>query len=143
MSEARPQAGAVLSLAELRARAASLWRELPAGSVVWLTGEIGTGKTTLVRALTEAAQAAPARSPTFSLVHEYPSPDGLIIHADCYRLRDPREAIDLDFPELERRARLLLVEWPERAGPYAPPHDAHIHLSHAESAKLRVLERIR
>jgi tRNA threonylcarbamoyladenosine biosynthesis protein TsaE len=131
-----------VTLAELRATAARLWQELGPGSVVWLTGELGSGKTTFVQAVADAAEAEPARSPSFALVHEYPSPHGPLVHVDCYRLREPAEALDLDFPGLERRARLLLVEWPERAGDLAPPPDTHLHLAHAEDPERRVLERV-
>ncbi len=131
-----------VSIEELEAEAARLWRELPPGSVVWLSGELGSGKTTFVQAVTRAAGAESARSPTFSLVHQYSSPDGPIVHADCYRLRDPAEALDLDFPGLERDARLLLVEWPERAGAYAPPPALRLRFAHSEDHERRVLERI-
>ncbi len=130
-----------VTLAEVSAEALELWREVPRGSVIWLTGDLGTGKTTFARALAEAANASPARSPTFSLVHEYETPDGFISHADCYRLKAPEEALDLDFPELQKRARLLLVEWPERAGQLAPPADVWLVFSHCEDPSLRLMER--
>jgi tRNA threonylcarbamoyladenosine biosynthesis protein TsaE len=141
----RPQTGAgeALTLDALRARATALWRELPPGAVVWLTGDLGAGKTTFVQALADAARAEAARSPTFALVHEYQSPEGLLVHADCYRLRSADEAIDLDFPDLERRARLLVVEWPERAGRHAPSPTAHIHLSFTDRPDERWLTRVR
>lgn len=130
------------ALADLRREAAHWWKTLPPGSVVWLSGDLGTGKTTLVQAIADAASAAPARSPSFALVHEYPSPAGPLIHVDCYRLRHPEEALDLDFPELVRRARLLVIEWPERAGRHAPPPDLHLRLSHARAPDVRTIERV-
>lgn len=140
----REAAGAAspVTLAQLEAEAARLWHELPPGAVVWLTGDLGAGKTTFVQAVVRAAGAAPATSPTFALVHEYPSPHGTLVHADCYRLRHPDEALDLDFPGLERRARLLFVEWPERAGPHAPPAGAHIRLVHGEHPDRRLFARL-
>lgn len=131
-----------VSLAALEREAADAWRNLPAHGVVWLSGDLGVGKTTFVQALTRAAHAQPARSPTYALVHEYASPDGPVIHVDCYRLRTPDEALDLDFPELRRRARLLVIEWPERAGDYAPTPDLHLRLSHVADPARRGLERI-
>jgi len=131
-----------VTLDGLNAAALSLWQELAPGSVVWLTGELGAGKTTLVQAVTAAAGAERARSPSFALVHEYRSPHGVVVHADCYRLREPEEAIDLDFDGLVRQARLLLVEWPEKAGPYAPRPDAHVRLAHADDPEHRLLERV-
>lgn len=131
-----------LSLPELSAEAERLWRTLPTGAVVWLMGEIGSGKTTFVQAVARAAGAREVRSPTFALVHEYPAPDGTIVHADCYRLRDPEEAMDLDFPGLQRRARVLLVEWPERAGRHAPPAAVRLQFGHTDRPDTRVLERL-
>ena len=127
---------------ELDEIARSLWHHLPRGAVLWLTGPLGAGKTTLVQGLARAAGAEPARSPSFALVHEYATPDGPLIHADCYRLRDPEEALDLDFPGLSRLARLLVIEWPERAGRHAPPADAHVELAHVDRADRRRLTRI-
>lgn len=131
-----------LDLASLQRAAADWWGSLPPGAVVWLSGELGTGKTTVVQAIARAAGAAPARSPTFALVHEYPSPAGCLIHVDCYRLRRPAEALDLDFPDLARRARLLLIEWPERAGPHAPVADLHLRFAHGRVPEVRVVERV-
>jgi tRNA threonylcarbamoyladenosine biosynthesis protein TsaE len=129
-------------LSGLRALAANLWNELPPGSVVWLTGDLGTGKTTFVQAVAHAAGAEAARSPTFALVHEYESPHGLVAHADCYRLREPEEALDLDLPGLTHSARLLFIEWPEKAGGHAPRPDAHLAFAHADDPDLRVVERL-
>ncbi len=135
-------ASSPVTLPQLEAEAARLWNELAPGAVVWLTGELGAGKTTFVQAVARAAGACPATSPTFALVHEYPSPAGTLVHADCYRLRAPEEALDLDFPDLVRHARLVLVEWPERAGPHAPPPTAHIRLAHADRPDRRLLARL-
>jgi tRNA threonylcarbamoyladenosine biosynthesis protein TsaE len=126
----------------LREIASALWNELQGGSVVWLTGDLGSGKTTFVQAITVAAGASPASSPTFSLVHEHASPSGTIYHADCYRLRSPEEALDLDFPEMLRTARLLLIEWPERAGHLAPVADVSLSFSHTDDPDMRLLESI-
>lgn len=130
-----------VSLDELAAEAAAVWRSAPVHGVIWLCGELGVGKTTFVQAVSRAAGAAAARSPTYALVHEYASPDGVIVHVDCYRLKHPDEALDLDFPALERRARLLLIEWPERAGRHAPPPDVRITLTHAAKPEQRILDR--
>ncbi len=136
--------GAKLLLAEseLREYAASLWSELPEGAVLWLTGDLGAGKTAFAKAITAVAAGELARSPTFALVHEYTCPGGLIVHVDCYRLREPSEALDLDFPGLLRRARLVVVEWPERGGPLVPVADAHVAFAHGDEAGKRWLERI-
>lgn len=131
------------TLSQLEELALEWWRELPRGAVVWLTGDLGTGKTTLVQAFARAAKATPATSPSFALVHEYPSPEGPLIHVDCYRLRRPEEALDLDLPELGRRARALFIEWPERSEPFAPEPNLHLELSYGTSSDRRRIERRR
>lgn len=131
-----------MTLTELEAEATLLWRGAPPHAVVWLSGELGTGKTTFVQALARAAGAEPARSPTYALVHEYASAAGPIVHVDCYRLRHPDEAMDLDLPALRRAARLLVIEWPERAGPHAPAPDTHLRLGHVADPERRSLERV-
>lgn len=132
----------IATLGDLRALARRLWAELAPGAVVWLTGDLGTGKTTFAQALADVAKAGAARSPTYALVHEYASPEGPLIHVDCYRLRDPSEAIDLDFPGLVRKARLVIVEWPERGGAYVPPPAAHFRFAHVDSPDRRKIERV-
>ena len=132
----------LVTLGDMSSESSALWDELAYGSVVWLTGELGAGKTTFVQALAEAAGAEAARSPTFSLVHEYEASGDLIFHVDCYRLLTPDEALDLDFPEMLRRGRLLLIEWPDRAGHLAPAADVSLHFSHTDDPTVRLLERV-
>jgi tRNA threonylcarbamoyladenosine biosynthesis protein TsaE len=71
-----------------------------------------------------------ASSPTYALVHHYHAPSGDIYHVDCYRLRSAEEAIDLDWATLAA-SDLLLIEWPERAGEWAPRPTHTITLAHA------------
>ena len=120
----------ILTLDAMEALARDTWTTLPSGSVVWLSGELGSGKTTFVRALTRAAGAEPARSPTYALIHTYQSPAGPIVHVDGYRLRATEEAADLDLAVLARTARLTLIEWPERLGPWAPPANLRLAFAH-------------
>ncbi len=132
-----------VSLKDLDAYAAALWGQLSPGSIVWLTGDLGAGKTAFVQALARAAGAESARSPTFALVHEYPAEEGLVVHVDCYRLRSPEEAIDIDFPQLVSQARVVVVEWPERAGALVPAADVHIAFAHTNAADQRTISRVR
>ena len=119
--------------------AAGLIGSLPPGAVLWLTGDLGAGKTTLARALVAALGAgAEATSPTFGLAHRYDTPGGPVFHVDCYRLRAPDEAAELDWAELER-GRLLIVEWPQRGGPWVPPPTVTAHLAAAADPDARSL----
>lgn len=78
-------------------------------------GEMGAGKTTLIKAICEALGVETAvSSPTFSLVNEYEYPEGLIYHFDCYRLKSPTEALDFGIEEYLYSGEYCLVEWPEK-----------------------------
>lgn len=125
-----PRVPDTVTLEGLDALARETWRELPDGAVLWLSGDLGTGKTTFVQALARVVGAESATSPTFALVQEYESPHGRIVHADCYRLRFPEEAVELDLDEAAAGARLTIIEWPERAGPHIPPSTIHLHFGY-------------
>ncbi len=133
----------LLSLDAMQAEAEVLATAIEAGAVVWLSGEVGSGKTTFVQGFARAMGVDYVRSPTFSLVNEYRARDKTLIHVDCYRLRSPAEALDLDFPDLERRATVLIVEWPEQGGEFVPAPDVHIVLRHGDDPSVRLLERVR
>lgn len=127
---------------ELRIRGEEIGRSLPPGSIVLLEGELGSGKTTLTQALAHGlGVAANATSPTYALVHRYQGTRGPVYHLDCYRLRHPLEAADLDWDTLLTEGDAVLIEWPEKAGSYVPPATLRLRLSHlAENEELRRLE---
>ncbi len=106
---------------------------LPHGAVVALHGELGAGKTTLVRAIAAGLgvlDLAEVTSPTYALVHEYRAANGVVVHADLYRLRRADELDELGWEELLAGARAALVEWPERADGRLPVTTRHLALSH-------------
>lgn len=84
------------------------------GALVLLAGPLGAGKTTLVQQI-GAALGSPAHisSPTYTLIHEYPSPAGLLVHIDAYRLPDARFLTEMGLDDYLARARLVVVEWGE------------------------------
>ncbi|MGE0442915.1 MAG: tRNA (adenosine(37)-N6)-threonylcarbamoyltransferase complex ATPase subunit type 1 TsaE [Gemmatimonadales bacterium] len=130
----------LVSEAELRAEGEALGGSLAPGEVVWLVGEMGAGKTTLVKAVVKGlGVGAAATSPTYGLVHRYEGRRGPVFHVDCYRLRRPDEARDLDWEGLVL-GDALLVEWPERAGPWAVPPTRRVRLEHADDPDLRWFE---
>ncbi|WP_291360566.1 tRNA (adenosine(37)-N6)-threonylcarbamoyltransferase complex ATPase subunit type 1 TsaE, partial [Devosia sp.] len=95
---------------------ASLARELVAGDIVLLEGDLGAGKTALARAIIRSLAGDPALevpSPTFALVQPYDTPAGPVLHADLYRLGDPREVDELGL--LDNPQAIVLVEWAARA----------------------------
>lgn len=131
----------VLSEAELRGWGERLGAELAPGSVVTLTGPLGAGKTTLVQAIARGlGVAAPATSPTYTYVHRYAGRRGPVFHLDCYRLRHPDEAADLDWEGIARDGDATLIEWPEKAGPWVPAPTVRITLGYDPDPDRRSLE---
>lgn len=130
-----------LSEAELTAEGEALGRSLPPRSVLLFEGELGAGKTTLVRAVAKGlGVTAPATSPTYALVHRYQGRRGPVFHLDCYRLRSPDEAADLDWERLTADGDALLIEWPERAGAWVPAPTMRFRLRHLADPEVRQLE---
>jgi tRNA threonylcarbamoyladenosine biosynthesis protein TsaE len=87
---------------------------LPHGALLVLSGPLGAGKTTFVRELARALGSdADVTSPTYTLVHEYPTPAGPLVHVDAFRLADARALERLGLDEYVGRARLVVVEWGE------------------------------
>jgi tRNA threonylcarbamoyladenosine biosynthesis protein TsaE len=132
-----------LSADELSRFGEELGAHLSAPAVVGFSGELGTGKTTFVQAICRGLGArARATSPTYALVHHYDGPPGgtPVYHVDCYRLRHPDEARDLAFDDMIRERAIVLIEWPERAGPWAPPLDRHFRLAYDADPARRLVE---
>lgn len=87
-------------------------------------GQIGAGKTTLIRALLRQLGVEGAiKSPTFAIVEEYDLPIMQVIHFDCYRINDPQELDYIGFHDYFKANTLCLIEWPELAGDYLPTVD--------------------
>ena len=130
-----------LSQAELEAEGERLGRSLPPGVLLAFEGDLGAGKTTLIRAISRGlGVTAPASSPTYALVHRYAGRRGPVFHLDCFRLRSPDEAADLDWEGLVREGDAILVEWPERAGPWLPAPTRRFRLHHLTDPDRRGLE---
>ena len=87
---------------------------LPAGTVVFLEGELGAGKTTFSQGLARGLGfGGLVSSPTYALMQEYPVPGGTLLHIDAYRVRHPQELYEMDLERLVETARLSLIEWGE------------------------------
>ena len=101
------------------------------GGVITLSGELGTGKTTLVRgALQSLGVVSGVRSPTYTLVEYYPFERFAVAHFDLYRLGDPEELEYLGYREYLNAQTLCLIEWPQRAAGYLQGVDVAIELEY-------------
>lgn len=97
---------------DTRRLAAQLLDSLPHGSLLLLEGVMGSGKTTLVANLAaELGSDAAVSSPTYTLIHEYPSPAGTLVHIDAWRLGSAEELITTGLDDYLAEARLVVVEW--------------------------------
>jgi len=100
-----------------------------------LTGDLGSGKTTLARGFARGCGIdAAVRSPTYTLVNVHEGPGVTLVHLDLYRLRDPAELEHLGLREWWRPDCLWLVEWPDRGAGHLPSADLTVRLVAASDA---------
>jgi tRNA threonylcarbamoyl adenosine modification protein YjeE len=127
-----------LALPDLDATArlgAGIAAGLKPGDAVALWGDLGSGKTTLARAILRALGVREdVPSPTFTLVQSYDT-NPPVTHYDLYRLKSPREMTELGFDDALAEG-VALVEWPERAPEILPPDTLHVRLSLQDGARL-------
>jgi len=118
--------------AATEAAGARLASTLTPGMIVNLSGELGTGKTTLVRGCLRAlGWHGRVKSPTYTLVEHYPISSIYFYHFDFYRFADPSEWETAGLADAFRDDSVCLVEWPERVGTRLPAPDLALELSYA------------
>lgn len=106
------------------------------GGIVYLHGELGAGKTTLVRGYLRAlGYEGAVKSPTYTLVEPYEIDARSIAHLDLYRVKDPRELDFAGIDEVLEEADIVFVEWPERGEGYLPPADLTIEIQVASNGR--------
>jgi tRNA threonylcarbamoyladenosine biosynthesis protein TsaE len=116
--------------AATEALAAKLAVRARPGDVLLLSGALGAGKTSFARAFIRACAGDPnleIPSPTFTLLQSYDTPAGPIAHYDLWRLADHRALEELGWDEAQ--AGIVVVEWPDRLGPLAPPDALQLAIS--------------
>jgi tRNA threonylcarbamoyladenosine biosynthesis protein TsaE len=114
--------------------------------LVLLRGDLGAGKTTLVKGIAEGFQAAreeDVTSPTFTLVHEYRGPRVNLYHIDLYRVDTPRELETLGLDDLFAPDSILLIEWGEKFPRFERDCDAEISLERVDEGSRRIRVAIR
>ena len=120
---------------------------LPAPKLIVLRGDLGAGKTTLVKGIAEAlgaAEISDVTSPTFTLVHEYAGPKVRLYHLDLYRLETERELLTLGLEEMvEEPDALVLVEWGEKFPSVVARADGEIAIEDAGEDERMFLVRVK
>ncbi|MBC7945871.1 MAG: tRNA (adenosine(37)-N6)-threonylcarbamoyltransferase complex ATPase subunit type 1 TsaE [Burkholderiales bacterium] len=114
-----------------------LARSIEPGMIIYLSGELGSGKTTLVRALLRARGVnGRIKSPTFTLVEVYSVSKLNFYHFDFYRFNNPDEWLSAGFRDYFGPDAVCLIEWPEKAGNSLPSPDIRIHLRCTADARI-------
>ena len=107
------------------------------GMVIFLHGDLGTGKTTLVRGvLRQLGFEGAVKSPTYTLLEEYAVGAREIIHFDLYRLDDPEELDLIGIRDYFNGRACCFIEWPQRGEGYLPRHDLEITITHQGAGRV-------
>jgi tRNA threonylcarbamoyladenosine biosynthesis protein TsaE len=124
MADHEDQTHNFTDLRATQAWATSMLRQFQRPCVVLLNGDLGAGKTQLVRWWLQGLQATDVASPTFAIHHSYDTPSGKVDHVDLYRVKDDADLESSGFWDLFSSADgLVLVEWADRLPDNVWPHD--------------------
>jgi len=110
--------------------------------LVLLRGDLGAGKTTLIKGIAAAFDAASEEdvtSPTFTLVHEYRGPSANLFHIDLYRIDTPRELETLGLDDLVSEKSILLIEWGEKFSRFVRDRDVEIQIERVGENERKIL----
>ena len=122
----------VLDEAELRNWGSELGRAIVPPLLITLTGDLGTGKTTLTQAICAGYGVEDSvSSPTFSLVQRYTAPKSPVYHVDLFRLKGEADLTNIGWDDLLSEHAVVIVEWPERAGTKIPEDHLPLDIDYA------------
>lgn len=125
----------------LEAWAVSLARQVTHPLVVYLQGEMGTGKSAFTRAFLRAlGVVGTIRSPTFTLLERYDTARGWVFHLDLYRIEAPEEIEYLGVRDLLTSPAWWFIEWPERGAGFLPAPDLQLELRYAAAGRHALLQ---
>jgi len=130
------------SVDETIALGARLAETLSPGDVLALDGDLGTGKTHLVKGVAKGFGLDPreVRSPTFTIVQVHEGGRLPLYHFDAYRVSSPDEFVDLGFEEYVFGEGVTVVEWAQRVASLLPEHTRWLHLAHVSESERRIEE---
>ncbi|MAP81134.1 MAG: tRNA (adenosine(37)-N6)-threonylcarbamoyltransferase complex ATPase subunit type 1 TsaE [Aequorivita sp.] len=117
------------TLDEISTVAAALLEESPS-KIFLLYGEMGVGKTTLIKEIVrQLGSNYQSSSPSFSIVNEYETPKGIVYHFDFYRINDYQEAFDIGFEDYVYSGNYSFIEWPEKIKPLLPENAVKVNIT--------------
>lgn len=119
----------IISIDELPSLAHELLKAFPERSVFLFNGQMGAGKTTLIKEIcNELGVMDSMSSPTYSIVNEYTGAIDIIYHFDLYRLKNTEECLDIGFEEYVNSGNYCFIEWPEVAMPLIPERYVEVNI---------------
>ncbi len=130
------------SAEETTALGRKLVEHLQPPKLVLLRGDLGAGKTTLIKGIAEGFHAAAQEdvtSPTFTLIHEYRGPNVAVYHIDLYRVDTPRELMTLGIDDLFDDNAVLLIEWGDKFERFRRERDVEIAIERTGENSRRII----
>ena len=114
-------------------------KEIKAGDIIAIEGEIGAGKTTFIKGVLKGlGYKGNVNSPTYTLINEYQA-DSKIIHIDCYREKNINRWIDIGFIDYLNDNNIIIIEWPEILEDIIPHYAIKVEMKHIDDNKREII----